>query len=56
MYWRLNNKFIRTTTNYHQLAISHSAGKHLLTIVDDNRGRQVKNFIIFDKDVNLRSY
>jgi penicillin-binding protein 1C len=36
IFWSLDEEFITTTTQFHQLALSPTPGKHTLTIVDDN--------------------
>lgn len=36
IYWHLDNTFMGITTNNHQLAFVPEAGKHTLTIVDEN--------------------
>ena len=36
IFWHLDDEFVGTTINYHQMALSPSPGKHLLTIVDEN--------------------
>ncbi|MEO6584565.1 MAG: penicillin-binding protein 1C [Ferruginibacter sp.] len=36
IFWHLDDEYIGTTINFHQMAFSPSPGKHLLTIVDEN--------------------
>ena len=50
IYWHIDNEFVATTTNYHQLAISPLPGKHTLTLVDENGDRLVQLFTILDKE------
>jgi len=50
IYWHIDNEYVATTTNFHQLAISPSAGKHSLTLVDENGERLVQYFTILDKE------
>jgi penicillin-binding protein 1C len=50
IFWHLDGMFIGTTTNFHQMAISPSAGQHQLTIVDDKGARLVQSFMVLDKD------
>ncbi|MBC6110516.1 penicillin-binding protein 1C [Pedobacter sp. CCM 8938] len=50
IYWHIDNEFVATTTNYHQLAISPPPGKHTLTLVDENGERLVQVFTVLDKD------
>ncbi|MCZ4243559.1 penicillin-binding protein 1C [Pedobacter punctiformis] len=50
IYWHIDNEYVATTTNYHQLAVSPPAGKHTLTLVDENGERLVQVFTVLDKD------
>ncbi|WP_316805599.1 penicillin-binding protein 1C [Pedobacter nototheniae] len=50
IYWHIDNEYVATTTNYHQLAISPPAGKHTLTLVDENGERLVQFFTVLDKE------
>lgn len=50
IYWHIDNEYIATTTNYHQLAVSPPAGKHTLTLVDENGERLVQFFTVLDKE------
>ena len=50
IYWHVDNEYIATTTNYHQLAVSPAPGKHTLTLVDENGERLVQNFTVMDKE------
>ena len=36
IFWHLDDEYIGTTTNFHQMALSPSPGKHVLTIVDEH--------------------
>ncbi|WP_443946683.1 penicillin-binding protein 1C [Pedobacter sp. AW1-32] len=49
IYWHIDNEFIATTQNYHQLAISPKPGKHILTLVDEDGERLTQVFTILDK-------
>jgi penicillin-binding protein 1C len=40
LYWHVDNEFIGTTRNIHQIALSPGPGKHLLTVVD-NKGKML---------------
>jgi penicillin-binding protein 1C len=44
IYWHLDNEFIGTTTQIHQITLNPSEGKHLLTIIDENGVSQNCNF------------
>jgi penicillin-binding protein 1C len=35
IFWHLDDEYIGTTVNFHQMALSPSPGKHVLTIVDE---------------------
>ena len=50
IYWHIDNEFVATTINYHQLAISSLPGKHTLTLVDENGDRLVQLFTVLDKE------
>lgn len=50
IYWHIDNEYISTTTNFHQLAISPPPGKHTLTLVDENGERLVQVFTVLDKE------
>lgn len=52
IYWHIDGEYIATTKVYHQLAVSPSAGKHILTLVDEKGERLVQTFIILDKNKN----
>ncbi|RYG13980.1 MAG: penicillin-binding protein 1C, partial [Chitinophagaceae bacterium] len=49
IYWHIDNEYVATTTNYHQLAISPAPGKHTLTLVDESGERLVQVFTVLDK-------
>ncbi|RYD80849.1 MAG: penicillin-binding protein 1C [Sphingobacteriales bacterium] len=49
IYWHIDNEYVASTTNYHQLAVSPAPGKHLLTLVDENGERLTQTFTILDK-------
>ena len=50
IYWHIDNEFIETTTNFHQLAVNPSPGRHKLTLVDENGERLEQYFTVLDKD------
>ncbi|MCX2476544.1 penicillin-binding protein 1C [Pedobacter sp. MC2016-05] len=50
IYWHIDNEYVATTSNYHQLAISPAPGKHILTLVDENGERLVQVFTVLDKE------
>ena len=45
VYWHLDNNFIGSTSQYHQMSLAPEKGKHILTLVDE-KGEALK--IIFD--------
>jgi len=49
IYWHIDNEYVASTTNYHQLAVSPAPGKHLLTLVDENGERLTQAFTVLDK-------
>ena len=44
LYWHLDNQFLGTTQNFHQLAAQPIAGKHRLAVVDEAGNRVERNF------------
>ncbi len=50
IFWHLDNEFIGTTTEFHQLALSPPAGKHSITLVDEKGNRLVQEFEVLDKE------
>ncbi|PUZ28964.1 penicillin-binding protein 1C [Chitinophaga parva] len=50
IFWHIDNQFVGTTMDMHQLAVHPPPGKHTLTLVDEN-GEEVRiNFEILDKE------
>ncbi len=52
IYWHIDNEYMATTKDYHQLAVSPSPGKHTLTLVDEKGERLVQVFTILEKEKN----
>jgi penicillin-binding protein 1C len=50
IYWHIDETYVGTTVNFHQLAISPTPGKHTLTIVDNKGNRLVQTFTILNTD------
>lgn len=48
IHWHIDDEFIATTSNFHQLAIAPAPGKHFVTIVDENGERLTRQFEILD--------
>jgi penicillin-binding protein 1C len=51
IFWHLDNDYIGVTTQFHQMALSPSAGKHTITLVDETGERLTRNFEILEKSV-----
>ena len=50
LFWHLDNTYIGTTKQFHQMALNPSKGFHTITIVD-NAGETVsRNFEILEKE------
>jgi penicillin-binding protein 1C len=49
IYWHLDNSYIGTTTEFHQMAFHPSAGKHTLTLVDEEGEEVQVTFEILQK-------
>ena len=49
IYWSLDNNFVVTTQNFHQVALSPTVGKHLITLVDENGVSISREFEIVEK-------
>ena len=50
IFWNLDNTFLGTTTDFHQMALRPPAGKHTITLVDENGERISCEFTILDKE------
>ncbi|MEJ2881157.1 penicillin-binding protein 1C [Pedobacter sp. GR22-6] len=50
IYWHIDNAYVATTKDYHQLALSPLPGKHTLTLVDENGERLVQVFTVLNKE------
>lgn len=42
IHWHLDNQFVGTTSEFHQLALHPPVGKHMITLVDEN-GEQIQS-------------
>ncbi len=51
IFWSLDDHFAGTTEHFHQLALAPAAGKHILTLVDENGARISRQFEILEKEV-----
>ncbi|NSL88879.1 penicillin-binding protein 1C [Chitinophaga sp. Mgbs1] len=52
IFWHLDNTFIGATSEFHQMALHPPAGKHTITLVDENGERTGLEFEIIDKERN----
>jgi penicillin-binding protein 1C len=50
VYWHLDEKFLGTTTEIHQMAISPGPGAHRLTLVDQNGETLTCRFNVMTKE------
>ena len=50
LFWSIDDAFVATTQNFHQLELNPSPGKHLLTIVDQEGNSRSVWFEILDKE------
>ncbi|WP_225975371.1 penicillin-binding protein 1C [Panacibacter ginsenosidivorans] len=49
LFWHLDDTYIGTTTQFHQMAVDPSPGLHTLTIVDENGESVTRHFEILQK-------
>jgi penicillin-binding protein 1C len=50
IFWSLDDQYIGTTQNFHQLALDPPAGKHIITLVDENGVSISRSFEILEKE------
>lgn len=50
IFWHLDDDYIGTTVNFHQMALSPASGKHILTIVDEEGESISRIFEILETD------
>jgi penicillin-binding protein 1C len=50
LFWHLDNNFIGTTQQFHQLALNPTQGKHTLTVIDEEGNAITRSFEILAKD------
>lgn len=50
IFWSLDDGFVGTTENFHQLALDPVVGKHIITLVDESGASISRQFEILDKD------
>ncbi len=49
VHWHLNESYLGSTTDFHEMELKPEAGKHLLTLVDENGNRLERKFTIVSK-------
>ncbi len=49
IFWSLDDAFIGTTQNFHQMGLNPSPGKHIITLVDENGVSVSRQFEILEK-------
>jgi penicillin-binding protein 1C len=50
IFWSLDDTFLSTTQNFHQVAVNPSVGKHVITLVDENGVSVTREFEIVEKE------
>lgn len=50
LFWHLDDNYIGTTIQFHQMAVNPSPGKHTLTVEDENGESVTRNFEILEKE------
>ena len=50
IFWSLDDNFIGTTQNFHQIALNPLPGKHIITLVDENGISLSRQFEILEKE------
>ncbi|HEX8460298.1 MAG TPA: penicillin-binding protein 1C [Segetibacter sp.] len=50
LFWHLDNQYIGTTIQFHQIAINPAKGFHTITIVDEEGGTITRRFEILEKE------
>ena len=50
IFWSLDDNFITTTESIHQIALSPAAGKHVITLTDEQGVSMSKSFEIMEKE------
>ena len=50
IFWSLDDEFIGTTQNFHQIGLNPAPGKHIITLVDENGISVSRQFEILEKE------
>jgi penicillin-binding protein 1C len=48
LYWHIDNQYIGSTQNVHRLVFIPKAGKHILTVVDENGNSKKTTFEVVE--------
>ena len=50
IFWSLDDEFVGTTQNFHQIALNPAPGKHIITLVDENGVSVSRQFEVLEKE------
>jgi penicillin-binding protein 1C len=50
IFWSLDDQYVATTQNFHELALDPAPGKHIITLVDENGNSIARQFEILEKE------
>jgi penicillin-binding protein 1C len=50
LYWHLDDKYLGSTNDLHQMAVSPPPGPHILTVVDEDGARAQRRFTVLAKE------
>lgn len=50
IFWSIDDQYVGTTQNFHQLGLNPAPGKHILTLVDENGVSVSREFEILEKE------
>lgn len=50
IFWSLDDEFVGTTQNFHQIGLNPAPGKHIITLVDENGVSISRQFEILEKE------
>ncbi len=50
IFWSIDDEYIATTENFHQLAVNPAPGKHILTLTDENGISVTRAFEVLEKE------
>ena len=49
IFWSLDDSFLATTQNFHQVALNPTPGKHIITLTDENGNSITRQFEVLEK-------